>query len=273
MEIEIRTIEPVEAARILHAQNSHNRDITTNRVRKYADAMLAGEWTSNGDPLRFDTDGNLIDGQHRLSAVVLASRAQEFVIIGGVHHNAIYTIDTGKARNAGDVLSIDAEVPKGKAQTYAAALKLFGFYRARGVFPTGGAQAQSNAEVSRLYQENQELVTVTHDWMVEAIKGQVQLMPKGRVLALAMIFSGICEADAQDFLVPVLTGEGLVAGSTQKHLRDLLLKLKAGTLNYKPVVVLNTVVKCWNSYRSGSNIAVSHNIVWRANAAASPVAK
>ena len=263
MEYKVKAITPLEAAEILIDRNKSNRNVLHNRVHQYSRDMLAGKWTTNGDPIRFDKDDNLVDGQHRLHAIVESSTTQEFIIITGLDHDAIYTIDTGKARNGGDVLAIDAGVPAKLAQTYSAALKVFGFYRARGKFPTGGGHAQTNSEVSDLYHENHQLLTQTADWLLEAQKGQIVLLNKGKLLALAMIFADINENDAFDFIIPIITGAGLEAGTTQKHLRDVLIKDKSKAASYSQTVILNTFVKCWNSYRAGRNISLQGNVLWR----------
>ena len=56
-------------------KNSCNRPLSQNTVYRYADAILSGEWKLNGDTIRFDSNGTLIDGQHRLHACVKAGKS------------------------------------------------------------------------------------------------------------------------------------------------------------------------------------------------------
>lgn len=71
LEIEEIDIEPHLAESWL-TKNVKNRNLTDRIAKKYARDMASGKWKTTGDPIRFDVDGNLIDGQHRLQACVLA---------------------------------------------------------------------------------------------------------------------------------------------------------------------------------------------------------
>jgi hypothetical protein len=261
MDIEIKVITPIEAAKILQHNNPKNRNIQTNRVARYVREMLNGRWTENGDPIRFDIHGDLIDGQHRLSAVVGASMQQSFLVVKNVEHDAIYTIATGKTRNAGDILAIDSEVAPKRAQTFASALKTFSSYRGNGMITT--FSKMNNADVSAAYQEHDVLITEAADWLLPLLTGQVNLMPRGSLLALAMIFSELCENSAQEFMGDVITGSNLSDNSPQKNLRELLLKAKMKTIKRTGEEKLNTFIKAWNSYRGGRTQKNSHTISWR----------
>ncbi|MGP1576578.1 MAG: hypothetical protein ACTTH7_03665 [Treponema sp.] len=53
--------------------NPENRPINEERVREYEDKMRRGEWEEKhrgGEPLIVMKEGELINGQHRLTAVV-----------------------------------------------------------------------------------------------------------------------------------------------------------------------------------------------------------
>jgi hypothetical protein len=261
MDIEIKVITPIEAASILRHNNPKNRNIQTNRVARYVKEMLSGRWTENGDPIRFDVNGNLIDGQHRLSAVVGASMQQSFLVVKNVEHDAIYTIDTGKTRNAGDILAIDSEVAPQKAQTYAAALKTFVTYKKEGKVVVSAKM--NNADVSAAYQEHDVLITEVSDWLFPLLAGQVNLLPKGQVLALAMIFTELCENGAQEFMGDVITGANLADNSPQKNLREFLIKVKMKTIKRTSEEKVNTFIKAWNSYRGGRTQKSTHAVSWK----------
>lgn len=62
-----------EVAQKLLSNNPENRPIEEDRVREYADKMRRGEWKEKmhgGSPLIVMKEGELINGQHRLMAVV-----------------------------------------------------------------------------------------------------------------------------------------------------------------------------------------------------------
>src|SRR5438046_2404287 len=51
------------------AANTANRPLSRSTVRGFADAMRSGEWLVTHQGVAFDTDGVLVDGQHRLAAI------------------------------------------------------------------------------------------------------------------------------------------------------------------------------------------------------------
>lgn len=106
MEIKLMTITPETASEYL-GKNVKNRVLSKSRVSALSSAMKSGEWESNGDTIRFDKSGNLIDGQHRLSAIVDCGISQEMIVVKGLNEKSFTTIDSGKARTASDVLSVE----------------------------------------------------------------------------------------------------------------------------------------------------------------------
>ena len=68
-----------------------------------------GEWRTNSDSIRFNSDGNLRDGQHRLHMVMLTGIPIDAVVIRGIAPDSFVTMDTGKNRTITEVLSIRKE--------------------------------------------------------------------------------------------------------------------------------------------------------------------
>lgn len=86
--------------------NEGNRKVSQNRVISYAEAMTDGQWQENGETIKFDPEGNLIDGQHRLEAVVLADVTVRMDVAENVPPESLTTIDTGRARSVSDYLGM-----------------------------------------------------------------------------------------------------------------------------------------------------------------------
>lgn len=98
----ILTLTPKLATKYLK-QNSFNRSVRQSRVDRYARLMSKNQWIENGDTIRFDVDGNCIDGQHRLLAVVKSGNTIPCVGIFNLPREAFSTIDQGLSRRAGDI--------------------------------------------------------------------------------------------------------------------------------------------------------------------------
>ena len=101
---ENKEITPEEAAKLLE-KNLSNRKLAQPVVARYARDMAAGRWELNGATICVDKDGNLTDGQHRLSAVVSANVPVRMTIAHNVPFSS--TLDIGKTRNIADSLRME----------------------------------------------------------------------------------------------------------------------------------------------------------------------
>lgn len=104
----VETITPIKAQEYLFTSKG-NRPISKETVASYADSMKSGKWMLNGVPIVFDTDGNLIDGHHRLNAIVLAGVPIATAVARGVEKEAFTTFDCGRHRNLGQLLAMQGK--------------------------------------------------------------------------------------------------------------------------------------------------------------------
>lgn len=106
MEVEKTLITPQKAKQILD-YNVQNRTASYNRVYRLSTDIRNGLWMEDtGDFIKISVTGELIDGQHRLMAIVRANVAVKLWICFNVPDNAKEVIDTNKTRSASDVFKI-----------------------------------------------------------------------------------------------------------------------------------------------------------------------
>lgn len=98
-------IDPDTAARWL-AHNAANRNVRNSQVSKYASDMAAGRWHLTGSPIQFAVDGRLLDGQHRLHAVIKSGMTVPMFVVRGLPTTAQAFMDTGAKRTVADQLGI-----------------------------------------------------------------------------------------------------------------------------------------------------------------------
>ena len=102
MEIIKKTFTPKEAEQILATRNNVNvKKKRKNTVQNYARQMLDGKWHNSWDCLAFDKNGDLLNGQHRLAACVLAQVPFTAYVILDAED---ITGDMGLKRNAVETL-------------------------------------------------------------------------------------------------------------------------------------------------------------------------
>lgn len=100
------TITPAMAEKWLAATTFRNRDVSMVVINRYASDMAAGKWALNGESIVLDDNGNVIDGQHRLRAIIKAGVPIKSLVVRGADHSVFPTFDIGAKRGGKDVLSI-----------------------------------------------------------------------------------------------------------------------------------------------------------------------
>lgn len=101
----IETISPEMAKVYLEGQGS-NRKAQMKMVAKFAADLSAGEWSLNGETVKFDENGQMIDGQKRMMAIIRTGIPMTTVVVRGLPSEAIFNVDTGQRRTGGDFLTI-----------------------------------------------------------------------------------------------------------------------------------------------------------------------
>ena len=104
LDVEELTITSEMAVVMLEA-NKHNRPLNDQHVKRLCRQIQEGKWIVNGDAIKFADTGDVLDGQHRLWAVIYAKMPIRTLVVRGIPNKAFATIDTlRKTRSAADML-------------------------------------------------------------------------------------------------------------------------------------------------------------------------
>lgn len=106
-DVAIVMVDGAVAARWLE-RNTNNRTIRRSGVERYKNDIAAGRFHFAGDPVRFDVTGNLLDGQHRLTAIVESEEGTTvpLLVVRGLAPEAQRVMDQGIRRSAADQLGL-----------------------------------------------------------------------------------------------------------------------------------------------------------------------
>lgn len=252
----VELITPEMAEKYLD-RNTHNRTLRQARIDNLVAAIQRGEWIMNGDAIRFDKDGTLADGQHRLWAIALSGVPCESVVIEGLDVEAQSTMDTGARRNLKDTLQLAGH---GSAANLAAALNYLwkmenGKVREMQAKPT-------IAQAMKLLEENPTLP----DSMKVASQYKARFRGSyGMVTALHYTFASIESEDAEEFFDKLIGGVALEEKNPIYVLRSWLEKLNQGQYGGQRNSIIIThamIVKAWNFWRDGEQV---QRISWKAS--------
>ena len=88
------------------AGKAPNRRLRKRVVERYANDMRAGQWRMTHQGIAFDETGALIDGQHRLAAIVRANMTVEMLVVRGIPRESQLDMDQHAKRGADDALTL-----------------------------------------------------------------------------------------------------------------------------------------------------------------------
>jgi hypothetical protein len=117
-------------------RNTGNRRLVNRHVESLEHVLRRGEWSLNGETIKFSNDGRLLDGQHRLHAIINTGIGFSTWVAYGVDSSAFDTIDTNlRTRTTSDVLGLHG---KDNATHLAACVKLLWIFGQTGQVYDGG---------------------------------------------------------------------------------------------------------------------------------------
>jgi hypothetical protein len=192
-------------------------------------------------------DGDvLIDGQHRMAAVIAADVTVEFIVCWGVKLDDQQVIDTGRGRNLGDTLGMRGE---SNVTTLAAAI---GWHWRRERGRQTSNLAPTIAEGLRLLQSDpglRESVSPTR-----AACRNLRI-PAGLGCCLHYEMSSLDSASADEFWATLATGLELHERHPIYVLRTRLEKNASSTITKLDKSLIHAlIIKAWNSYLRGDEI-------------------
>lgn len=247
-EYAIRTaITPAMAAKYIEMNRLPNRHLKHIHIRILAREMQAGRWQCNGEPLIFDPEGNILDGQHRLHAIVLSGMTIESYLVHGISPGVMPTLDRGSLRSIGDVLGMRGE--SNRTQLGAALTWLWSY-------GNGGLQTYHNP-VTRPTTGELEAVLAQHPTVrascAPANLCRALLIP-GLATALHYLFCQKDAAMAETFFVTLASGEHLSKSDGRYQLRERLMRNRLDKRKLPAVDIAALTIKAWNAQRGGTEV-------------------
>jgi hypothetical protein len=194
-----------------------NRPRRKSQVEKYARDMSEHRWLSTGESLLFTASGELIDGQHRLLAVIESGETIEFLIVRGVAVDAMQVIDSGIARTFADGLSLNWGHSATVGRQLAAITRRGALWDSGVRMQTGAGSALSHGELLAYLNAHPEIEQHAQYGlnqprpMVSSLMGFVHYM-----------LARLDNDQADDFCEKMRLGAELAPDSPILHLRDRL---------------------------------------------------
>lgn len=255
-------VTPEYAEKLLQ-KNVCNRPLTQKTVNWYAHQMSTGQWTISGQTISISDKGTLLDGQHRLAALIKANVCLWFTIAYDVPSDSFINYDSLKSRSPRDAFSI-AEIPN-----YTQIATLISGYNAiitgqiaslgfgfkldqRGV---GVAQTKfkfTNKEMIELYYSNSELFQEVNRYAVSFYNNKklFRISQIGAFMYHLINDKMHPKEKVFEFFRQLHTNEN-VTNKTIFYLREKLIDDAISQFKMIPRMKYVYLVKTWNAYILG----------------------
>lgn len=248
VDVRVESINP-ELAKSYLTKMGKNRHVTNHHLMTLVRDMKAGRWIFNGDPIRFNGD-KLIDGQHRLNALIASGKTFDFVVIRQLPKEAFDTIDIGRKRSTADYLSISGHH---YPQKLASAARWYLTYKRYQNF--GSHEPLSNTERLAVVAETPQLDSYVQAY---SIGGRPPIPISPSMLAVChLLFWEKNRAAADEFMDGIITGVDLKAGDPRNTIRNWLIRrpkaARSGT-NRTTVEAGSLLIHAWNLWRAGETL-------------------
>ena len=239
--IQFELITPEKAAKYMEA-NKHNRPFKTALFEKYCGELIAHRFATNHQGIAFDETGALIDGQHRLSAIIKTRIPMEMAVARGLstltngdpNNLTRDTIDCGKNRSVADQLSLNHNVTNANLTAAAASL----------------------VAVALTANTNKLIRTVGTSLVVLSIYGRAiedilstvgssKVARRAPVVAALAICSKANFEHIDDFAAKLASGEGVKRGMPVYALREHLISRGVGSGTCERLWTIEMICNCF----------------------------
>lgn len=241
---EVLLVTPDMAKAWLAARHP-NRRIVAKRVEELAVLMRQDVWHLNGEPLIFDADGVLLDGQHRLSALVQAGKSVPFLIVRGVSMDAQATLGQAITRSRADILAMHSQA---NSKCLAGALAVLWRYdHGLMLAPKRSFHAQHTLGMLTRYPG----IAASMSWGFSTRK----FLPVSLGAALHYVMQQQDAALSKHVFTRLRDGTDLTASDPLHALRERLIEARTRQPRPQPWILALWHVRTWNAMRNGGSPA------------------
>ena len=215
-------------------------------------AIVKDEWTLTNDAITFDTDGNLINGQHRLTACVETNTPIDVIVIRGLPPYAQLAMDTGRKRTVSDYLQLRGYKNCDRIAAIGASLERyerFGLIEAINNNRIGAYTIMSTcAYIEKNYESKIKPIYPDVVSVVTKFKG----VYTSTLAPLFYMFKSI-DIESYNHFIGMMTGK-YIPNVTLIRLREALIKNSESRDRLPQIYIAAYVVKAWNAYMKGVEI-------------------
>lgn len=233
-------------------KNNNNRNRRTQHVARMIRDMKNGNFLITGDTIKFDWDGRLIDGQHRLTAIIESGQSAWILIVRDLDPKVQSVLDANAKRSAYDALGFNGVT---ESRIVIAAMAQIALTRESGKMThsldTGKFNA-TNSEVVDWFTQNPDA-----EWASKfgiKISKLIGSTPSATAYA-AMIFSRLSIDDCIEFFESAAEMRTNGEGDPRLTLLRTLERDRKNRGRTNNAVQLSYFIRAWNAWREDRKLS------------------
>ena len=245
----VLTVTSALAISMLDRNTVKNRKKKKGQVNKIKKQLVEGKWMLSGDTIKFDINGVLVDGQHRLNAIIESGVSADVLIVYGVQSQVFLVIDTNKNRGGGDIL--ETLGVKDNSRMIANSFALINGFETKTIEKhdtPDHSDLMGLLKKHPIFVDSFKTVKTLND--KESVK--VGAVPQMSVLHY-LVSRKHGKKSADSFINALYTGTGINTGSPVKVLRDTFTNRKQHKAMHN-ADKLTVGVIAWNAFKTGKGI-------------------
>lgn len=244
-------LTPELAKDYLHKICPNNRRISEKLIAIFINEIKLNRWRLNNDTICFDTNGLMINGQHRCTAVVRANKNISVFVATNMPNESFSVMDTGKKRTGKDIMEIMGCRNSG---VLAGALKHLFFYLNNTLTLYGGGPwgkgAMVNQDFIDIYNKYPDIIKFVNQSKVASniISPQIGLFCN-------YVFHRADETLSEIFMEGFYKGTNLDNDNIMLVLRNRLIKDREAYTHLKSQQKIALIFRTWNYFFHNKKVA------------------
>jgi hypothetical protein len=234
-------------------KNHGNRNQRSMKIDLYARDIRDGNWMFTGESVKFDWDDRLIDGQHRLEAIIAADLPVSTMVVRGLDPAVQSVLDTNARRSAADALGFRGVAAH---RTYIAKHARLALARRDGYLQFSldtTVPGYSNSEVLDWYASNSDAEYSAA--VASKFSAKINVTPG----ALSYIFLTLSRVDGNDatiFLNDIASLRTSGAGDPRFALIRALENLSRERGANRDAAQIYLFFRAWNAWRANQKVEI-----------------
>lgn len=237
-------VTPSIAKEYLEA-NKSNRRVKTPLIAQYSNDMANGRWKEDtGELIKIAKSGRILDGQHRLLAVIKSNKSIYFHFAINVPDDVFDVIDTGSSRNATDTFKVQGIKQENSIPSIISMYNLLVNGKKIGLQKN---HKSTNAMLLEQYYQDeifwQNIAKTTHTLYLSFAK----ILTPSMIGGFYAYLSKLNPEKAEEFITQLTTGVN-IQNETITFLRNKLMQDKMSPRKMPPTLKMALIIKTWNFF-------------------------